>query len=139
MPVRRIEFTGVEKVSPQLLIEASAPLIDKDYDASFTRDFSHAGIAAVYHKRGYLRTEFGEPVPHLLAGDPVPAAVSVTIPVSEGQPYTLKELTWSGDSATPTTELAKLIHAKRGALVNSVVLEQDALAFTTLKVISTPT
>jgi outer membrane protein insertion porin family len=132
MPVRKIEFTGVEKVRPQLLQEAATPLIGKDYDATFVREFSRKGIAAVYHERGYLRADFGEPVPHLLACDPVPNAVFVSIPVSEGQPYTLKELTWSGESVIPFPDLAKLIHAKVGAPVNSIELEQDSLALLTL-------
>jgi outer membrane protein insertion porin family len=128
MPVRKIEFIGAEKVSPQLLQRAAAPLIDKDYDASFIRNFSREGIAAVYHELGYLRADFGEPVPHLLTGDPIAAAVSVTIPVSEGQPYTLKEIIWSGEGDIPESELTKLIHAKTGSPVNSVALEQDSLA-----------
>jgi outer membrane protein insertion porin family len=128
MPVRTVEFTGLAKVDPAELQKAASPLINKDYDASFIHDFSRQGVAAVYRQRGYLRAEFGEPVPRLLAGDPTPNAVSVTIPVTEGEQYRLKELTWSGDSAIPYTELAKTFHATVGAPVNAVQLEQDALA-----------
>jgi outer membrane protein insertion porin family len=128
MPVRKIEFTGVEKVDAAQLQQAATPLINKEYDASFIRDFSRQGVAAVYRQRGYLRADFGEPVPHLLTGDPAANAVSVTIPVSEGEQYRLKEITWSGNSAIPYSELSKTFHVAAGAPVNAVQLEQDALA-----------
>jgi outer membrane protein assembly factor BamA len=128
MPVRKIEFTGVQKVDVAQLQQAAAPLINKEYDATFTRDFSRQGVAAVYRERGYLRADFGEPVPHLLTGDPVANAVSVTIPVTEGEQYRLKEITWSGNSAIPYPELGKTLHVAVGAPVNAVQLEQDALA-----------
>ena len=127
-PVRRVEFTGVEKVDPALLQEAARPLLDKDYDASFIRDFSRGGVAAVYRQRGYLRAEFGDPVPHLLTGDSTPNSVAVTIPVSEGEQYRLKEIAWSGDSAIPYSDLEKSLHAAIGSPLNAVQLEQDVLS-----------
>ena len=128
MPVRKIEFTGVQKVDVAQLQQAATPLINKDYDASFIHDFSRQGVAAVYRQRGYLRADFGEPVPHLLTADPAPNAVSVTIPVTEGDQYRLKEITWSGDSAIPYPQLAKTVHAAVGAPVDAEQLQQDALA-----------
>lgn len=125
MPVRKIEFTGVEKLDAALLQQAASPLLDKDYDASFTRDFSRAGVAAVYRQRGYLRADFGDPVPHLLPGDSTPNAVAVTIPVTEGEQYGLQEIAWSGDSAIPYGELAKSLHVAVGSPLNAVQLEQD--------------
>ncbi len=128
MPVRRVEFKGAEKVDPALLQEAAGALLDKDYDASFIRGFSREGIAAVYRQRGYLRAEFGDPVPHLLTGDSTPNAVAVTIPVSEGEQYHLKEIAWSGDSAIPCSDLEKSLHAAIGSPLNAVQLEQDVLS-----------
>jgi len=127
MPVRKIEFTGVASIDPAQLQKAASPMIDKDYDASFVRDFSRGGVAAVYRRHGYLRADFGEPVPLLLTGDPAPNAVSVTIPVTEGNQYSLKEITWSGDSAIPYPELGKILHAQVGSPVNAVQLEHDVL------------
>ncbi len=128
MPVRRVEFTGVEKVDPALLQEAARPLLDKDYEASFIGDFSRRGVAAVYRQRGYLRAEFGDPVPHLLTGDSTPNSVAVTIPVSEGEQYRLKEIAWSGDSAIPYSDLEKSLHVAIGSPLNAVQLEQDVLS-----------
>lgn len=128
MPVRRVEFTGVEKVDPAMLQEAARPLLDKDYDASFIRDFSRGGVAAVYRQRGYLRAEFGDPAPHLLTGDSTPNSVAVTIPVSEGEQYRLKEIAWSGDSAIPYRDLEKSLHVPIGSPLNAVQLEQDVLS-----------
>jgi len=128
MPVRKIEFTGVKKVDEALLQEAASPLMNKDYDASFIADFSRRSIAAVYRQRGYLRADFGEPVPQLLAGDSAQNAVTVTIAASEGEQYLLKEITWAGDSAIPYPALAKSLHVTVGSPLNAVQLEQDVLA-----------
>ncbi len=127
-PVRRIEFTGVEKVDAALLQQAASPLLDKDYDASFIRNFSREGVAAVYRQRGYLRAEFGDPVPRLLTGDTTPNSVAVTTPVSEGEQYRLKEIAWSGESVIPYSDLAKSLHVAIGSPVNAVQLEQDVLS-----------
>jgi outer membrane protein assembly factor BamA len=127
-PVRRIEFTGVEKVDAALLQEAARPLVNQDYDASFIRGFSRGSLAAVYRQHGYLRVEFGDPVPRLLTGDSTPNSVAVTIPVSEGAQYSLKEIAWSGESAIPYGELAKSLHATAGSPVNAVELEHDVLS-----------
>jgi outer membrane protein insertion porin family len=127
LPVHRIDFTGVANVDAASLQEAARPLLDHDYDASFIQDFSRGSIALVYRRRGYLRVQFGDPVPHLIAGDPTPNAIAVTLPVSEGEKYSLKEITWSGETVIPYEELAKLIHVAVGSPVDASELEQDVL------------
>lgn len=127
-PVKKIEFTGVEKVDVAWLVEAARPLLDKDFDTSFIRDYSRDSISAVYQQRGYLRAAFGDPVPHLLANDPTPNAVAVTVPVTEGEQYRLKEVVWFGESAISYKELEKSLHAKSGEPLNAVQLEHDVLS-----------
>lgn len=128
IPVRRVEFTGIQKIDPALLQKAALPLIDKDYDGSFIRNFSRRALVGVYHQQGYLRAEFGEPTVRLLAGDPTPNAVVVSTSVSEGEQYSLKEVAWSGESAILYTDLAKSLHVAIGSPANIVQLEQDVLA-----------
>ena len=128
IPVLKVEFTGVQRVDPALLQEAASPLIGKDFDASFIADFSNGGIATVYRQRGYLRARFGVPVPQLLKGEGPPNSVLITIPVSEGEQYKLKEIGWSGQSAIPYQDLEKTIRQARGSAVDAVQLEQDVLA-----------
>ena len=132
LPVRRIEFTGASKVDQALLQEAARPLMDMDLDPSYIRGFSQGGVGAVYRQRGYLRAQFGDPVPHLMTGDPTPNAVAVVIPVSEGEQYRLKEIAWSGESVIPYAELEKTLHAPVGSPLNAVQLEQDVLALNLL-------
>src|SRR5271157_189709 len=127
LPVHRIDFTGVANVDAGLLQEAARPLLDHDYDASFIQDFSRGSLALVYRRRGYLRAQFGNPVPSLIAGDPTPNAIAVTLPVSEGEKYSLKEITWSGETVIPYGELAKLTHVAVGSPVDASELEQDVL------------
>lgn len=127
LPVHRIDFTGVANVDVALLQEAARPLLDHDYDASFIQDFSRGSLALVYRRRGYLRAQFGDPVPHLIAGDPTANAIAVTLPVSEGEEYRLKEITWSGETVIPYGELAKLVHVAVGSPLDAPQLEQDVL------------
>ena len=128
IPVLRVDFTGVQKVDPASLQAAARPLIGKDYEASYIASFSNAAIGAVYQRRGYLQARFGAPVPELLKGEAPPNSVVVTIPVSEGELYKLKELIWSGESAIPYEELARTIRQKPGTPVDVLQLEQDVLA-----------
>jgi outer membrane protein insertion porin family len=128
IPVRKIEFTGVQKIDPTLLQEAARPLMDKDFEASYIRGFSNGGIARVYQQQGYLKAQFGDPVPQLMQGDAPPNSVLVTIPVTEGELYRLKGINWSGESAIPYPGLAKTITVAVGSPVNAVQLEQDVLA-----------
>ncbi len=132
LPVRRLEFPGVAKVDVALLQEAAKPLLDKDYDPSFAVDLAHGGILQVYRQRGFLRAAFGQPVPRLMTEDPMPNAVEITIPVTEGEQYRVKEITWSGESAIPYEELGKTLHATVGNPLDAVQLEQDVLGFSLL-------
>jgi outer membrane protein assembly factor BamA len=128
IPVLRIDFTGVQKVDPALLQAAGRPLIGKDFESSFIAAFSNAGIVSVYRQRGYLQARFGGPIPELLKGEGPPNSVLVTIPVSEGELYKLKEITWSGQSAIPYSELARTIKQTPDTAVDAVQLEHDVLA-----------
>lgn len=132
VPVRKVEFTGVEKIAPALLQKAAQPLLNQDYDAPFITEFSQGALTDVYRRLGYLRAQFGSPMPHLLAGDSASNAVAVTLPVTEGEQYRLKQITWSGESAIPYPKLGKLLHAKIGKPVNAVRLNQDVLAMVLL-------
>jgi outer membrane protein assembly factor BamA len=128
LPVLKVAFTGVQNVDPALLQEAARPLIGKDYEASFIEDFSNRGIGSVYRHHGYLKARFGHPVPQLLKGEGPANSVLITIPVSEGEEYKLKEIAWSGQSAIPYQDLEKTIRSARGSAVDAGQLEQDVLA-----------
>ena len=128
IPVLRVVFTGVQKVDPALLQAAALPLIGKDYDASYILGFSSGGVGSVYRQRGYLKAQFGYPVPELLKGEGPPNSVLVTIPVSEGELYKLKEISWSGQTAIPYEDLARTIKQKPDTAVDALQLEQDVLA-----------
>jgi len=128
IPVRRIEFTGVQRVDPALLQEAGRPLMDRGFEASFFKDFTEEAVGRVYRQRGYLRAQFGDPLPQLLKGDGPPYSVSVSIAVTEGEQYRLKEIIWSGESAISYQALAKTMHVAPGSPADAVQLEQDVLA-----------
>jgi outer membrane protein assembly factor BamA len=128
VPVRKVEFTGVQQIDPAWLQEAARPLLNKDFDASFIKDFCRESIASVYLQRGYLRAEFGDPVPQLLRRDEPPNSALITIPVSEGSQYQLKGIGWSGSSVIPYGDLEKSIRAVVGSPVNAVQLQQDVFA-----------
>jgi outer membrane protein assembly factor BamA len=128
IPVRKIEFTGVQKIDRALLQEAARPLMDKDFEASFIKDFANGAIARVYLRQGYLRAQFGDPVPQLMQADEPRNSVLLIIPVTEGEQYRLKGIGWSGESAIPYRDLANNLRLAPGSPVDAVQLEQDVLS-----------
>lgn len=78
-----------------------------------------------YYRKGYLDVHFGAPVARILIGATPANSVVVSVPVSEGEKYTLGQVAWSGESSIPYPDLAKLIRIKTGDSFNRLEFEQD--------------
>jgi outer membrane protein insertion porin family len=128
LPVAKVAFAGVQKVDAGLLRDAAQPLLGKDFDSSFVNQFANRSIVRVYRQRGYLRARFGDPAVQFLKGEGPPNALLVTLPVTEGAQYRLKEIAWSGESVIPNADLVKSIRQAPGGVVDAVQLEQDVFA-----------
>ena len=66
---------------------------------------------------------FGVPRVELLTGSS--QDLSVTIPVTEGDRYSLQEILWSGNALIPSTELAGRVHIMPGQPADVIQVEKD--------------
>ena len=128
LPVAKVAFTGVQKVGAAILQDAAQPLLGKDFDSSFVNQFANRSIVRVYRQHGYLRARFGDSTVQPLKGEGPPNALLVTLPVTEGEQYRLKEIVWSGESVIPNADLVKSIRQAPGGVVDAIQLEQDVFA-----------
>jgi outer membrane protein insertion porin family len=79
----------------------------------------------VFQRRGYLKATFGTPSAKVVEDGPEETSVDVTVPVTPGTEYHLKDVQWSGNTAFPSTQLASLIKLKPGEPVNAPLLMEN--------------
>jgi outer membrane protein assembly factor BamA len=136
--VRNIEFTGAGEAELPVLKAAAENMPDREYSRSRLNLFVQHQLLPIYHARGYLKAAFGDPQPKAVklpanenssATDEVgprnQTFVDVTFAVTPGKQYKLKSLSWSGNRAFPTDELAKLVHAELSQPANTIRLGDD--------------
>ena len=105
MPVRKIEFTGVQTMAPSNCRRLRVRFLTRITNSLSFMIFPMVESPMSIARKAICRVQFGDPIPHLLSGDPEANAVSVTIPVTEGEVYRLRHLTWSGTTVIPYTEI----------------------------------
>ncbi len=79
-------------------------------------------VAAVYKEHGYLDVKVGEPK----IAEVAPGRFSVTIPVTEGLPYTLARASVSGNTLYPEPELQRVAGVKAGAVASMSAIGKAA-------------
>jgi outer membrane protein insertion porin family len=128
--VRHIEFKGAAEADVPALEAAGERLPDHEYSRSRLELLVQRQLLPVYYARGYLKAQFGEPVPKVVKqpsaenedGPRNQTVVDVTFAVTPGQQYKLKSLEWSGNKEFPTETLQKMVRAEPGQPANTVRL-----------------
>ncbi len=133
--VKEIAFLGNEKISSEQLKEE---MITKEGDflsfltgagtyreELFQRDVQVA--QGVYYDNGFINVKFGKPV---VALTPDKRSIYITIPVEEGEQFTIGTIDFEGDLLTSKEELAKLMRVETGELFSRTKLQGDIQAFT---------
>jgi outer membrane protein assembly factor BamA len=126
--VRDIEFTGASEADIPALKAASEKMGDREYSRTRLNQLVQRQLLPVYHARGFLKAQFGEPQPKVVKS---PAAdnedgprnqtvVDVTFAVTPGIPYKLKSLDWSGNRELSTETLQKMVRAEVGQTADTV-------------------
>ncbi len=133
--VRRITFVGNEKVPDGDLKEVmqteEGNLLSFITSAGtyreeiFQRD--PAAIQGVYYDRGFIHVKVGNPKVALSADS---RSLYLTIPITEGEQYTIGEIGFSGDLITTEDELRQKMSVNPGELFNRTKLQRDILALT---------
>lgn len=135
--VRSIQFLGNEKLSAD---ELKAVMITKEGDflsfltgsgtyreEIFQRDMQAA--QAVYYDHGYINVKFGEPV---VALSPDKRFITITIPLEEGEQFSIGQVDFSGDLLVSKEAFSFLMTVKEGEIFSRSRLQQDIQAITTL-------
>jgi len=130
--INGIDFPGASAEQAALLTSAAHRTIGADYSRNGLAAVAKFDLLPVYLQRGYLKAEFGTPNARVLpattaadAHDPGDVEVEAIVPVTTGKVYVASAITWKGNSALATTELAPLLHLAKGQPVNAVQLESD--------------
>lgn len=135
--VRQIRFLGNEKLSED---ELKAVMITKEGDflsfltgsgvyreEIFQRDMQAA--QAVYYDNGYINVRFGKPV---VALTPDKKYISISIPVEEGEQFSIGKIDFSGDLITEKEKLDLLVTTSPGDVFSRTKLQGDIQALTNL-------
>lgn len=135
--VRRIDFVGNEQV-PDSVLKAAMFTKEGNYlsfltgagtyrEEVFERDL-HA-ISGVYYDRGYINVQVDRPT---VAISPDMRWITITIPVEEGEQYSIGEIDFSGDILTTKEELRELMRVEPGQIFSRSKLQDDLQRMTRL-------
>lgn len=135
--VKDIAFLGIEKISAEQLEEV---MITKRGDflsfltsagtyreEVFERDLQVA--QGVYYDHGFINVKFGKPV---VAITPDKKEIYITIPVEEGEQYSIGSIDFAGDILTDKESLAALMTVESGEIFSRSKLQADIQALTNL-------
>lgn len=135
--VLRIDFVGNEKVTDDELKEAMYTK-EGNYlsfltgagtyrEEVFERDI-HA-ISGVYYDQGYINVRVDRPTVSI---SPDMQSISITIPVEEGEQYSVGTIGFSGDILTTEEDLAQRLTVKQGQIFSRSKLQADIQRITRL-------
>jgi outer membrane protein assembly factor BamA len=97
LPILEVRFPGAAAISGKDLQAAAHELIAQDYTRLSVELFVDAGLAPLYHERGYLHAQFGKPAAGMGAAGPADSSgVVLTIAVQEGLEYRFDGADWEG-------------------------------------------
>lgn len=122
--VQEVTLAGADLLTAQEKTDNTKRLIGDDYNATDVRDSIANGVSFLYGAKGYLRVKVREPQAKIV-GDPLQAMVSVTVPVSQGEQYRWASLSWTGNNAIATADLAKLVTFRAGDVVDRARLDMQ--------------
>ncbi|MBF5046332.1 outer membrane protein assembly factor BamA [Aggregicoccus sp. 17bor-14] len=133
--VKEIRFIGAEKVSPDVLRDV---MLTKEggflsfltgegtyREEMFQRDL--AVIQGAYYDRGYINVKVDKPTVQMSADK---RYIFITLRITEGEPYDISSIDFSGDLIVPKEKLASLMTSHRGERFNRTKLSQDIQAIT---------
>lgn len=122
--IRNVIFPGAGPAEIPALETAAKPLAGHEYLRDKIRPQEEFNFLPVYLARGFLKAKFDD-VQSTVVSDGPRTLVDVSLPVHPGMAYTLKRITWTGNTVFPANQLQPLIHLKAGERPNAVQLDQD--------------
>jgi outer membrane protein assembly factor BamA len=138
--IHAAEFPGAAPAELPLLQNAAERMKDREYSRDYMANFIEHDLLPIFREHGYLKAACATPQPKVVTpANPEPdlnqrprTYIDVTFPVTPGVQYKLTGWEWSGNQQVPTDTLQPLIHAKVGAMANTVQLAADLRTIQTL-------
>jgi len=138
--IHGIEFPGASPEQAALLESAARRVIGAEYSRSGLAAVAKFDLLPVYLQRGYLKAAFGtasarvvsQPPPSADTQSPEDVEVDASIPVTPGKAYATSGVSWKGNSAVVTSELAPLLHLTPGQPADAVRLLREVESATRL-------
>jgi outer membrane protein insertion porin family len=123
IPIRNVDFPGSSPDLTPVLGKAFAGEAAPDYSESQVRTLIRTDLLPVYLSKGYLHAGFKDPEVSLV--DAATNAVAVRLPVEQGIQYVLDTVSWSGNTAYTSAQLAKSLKVQTNAPADQIQLRED--------------
>jgi outer membrane protein assembly factor BamA len=126
--IRNLAFIDASPTFTAPLAAVASKVEGGDYVRSKLKLFAGMDARNVYLQHGYLKAEFGEAQPEVVAEAPDKIVVDAKLPVREGRQYKLAAIQWTGDGSFPLEKVQPLLHLLRGQPVNAIAMDADLAA-----------
>ena len=125
--IESVKFVGAAKVDPALLDKEAQAMTGTEYQVSFVTQSCNSFVKRLYTARGFLAVTFAMPQYAITHDDPQQPSVALTIPVNEGPLYTVKSVTWAGNTVYDADALNAAMVLQIGHPADLPKYEQDLL------------
>jgi outer membrane protein assembly factor BamA len=125
--VTSCEFPGADHANKLDLFELRKYIIGMRYEKSYVQAELRRRLQDLYDNDGYLAAHFDDAGLDIVATTPDRTDIALTIRVIEGEQFHLGNVTWSGNTVYPSTELTAALDFPTGR-VASVPKFRKALA-----------
>lgn len=125
LTIASLSYTDPLAQNSPKLDDRKLDIVGKPFSRFSIEMFVSEQVRPLYLQTGHLRATFGAPEPRF-TGDPnlpLPSEVSVTLPIDPGPAYTLKDVTWDGNTIINNAPLDELITHERGEIVDGIELQ----------------
>jgi len=126
--VGAVSFTGAGAAEQAPLGDAGKQLEGSDYRRSLIVSNEERTFLPILLERGYLRAAFGKTQAKVVRSDAQQVVADVTIPVEEGNQYTVSAVELSGNTTIASPMLRKTLHQHEDQTANPVQLDEDIKA-----------
>jgi hypothetical protein len=133
-PMAVCGFTFPQATGPLAaeLTKAAAFLVGKPYSLSVLRGALDGNLMDVYRRQAYLAAAFGAPEFSQPASASCATGVVVSVPVTEGSPFSLSAFSWAGNAVFTTSQLNAAAGLTAGERASSTKLAAGMAAVNAL-------
>jgi outer membrane protein insertion porin family len=116
--VDSLTLTGISKLSAAEQKQIADDVEDHQYPRDNLKEIAER-VHYALQTRGYFRAHVGDPEVKILSQTPRREIVAVTLAVSEGEQYRLKEITFANSKAVPDTDLRRQFPLQNGDIFDT--------------------